>query len=512
MVDGVARNKGQFPSDSLLGNESIPKEVENASYPVFVGEGDGSDRSRRRGSEESTVALFFSLDIVNSTKYKSSTENWPTVISHLLETVVNKVNRENDLRGAHLWRVIGDETVFVLDITLESQLMSALLAIFRIVLEISASLEDGRFFSGIPKQRLDAVSTQTLAVGSSLSIRSTAWTAIICDGNPTAYENIEYRYEPNVSHTNAIVDYLGMDIDAGFRLKEYARARRLVISFDLARLIASDAGDADTYLNIIAYRKLRDVWDDKRYPIIWFHDAESYGLFFENAAVLNATFTDEDTSDEFVQEYMRRLSGDLLDEEADKYDSSTAFRYIEDEMSLGPKFARYREIFAKSGFLELRNGPDDVPLELHCAVVCCDVASRKVLVIHRTMAHETNRDKWEFGCAKASPREHLASRMVDHYRDAYGVDIELVMDGDRSNDVQPKPIAVYEVGDVPSAHKGVIFVASAAEHDFRSTITHDRRAWLTKEELFEIKPEDAVNDFHQTISTVFENFDVFFRT
>ena len=60
--------------------------------------------------------IFFSFDIVNSTKYKSATGNWPLVIRSLLDTIRERVARTDNLSDSRLWRVIGDEMIFIIPV------------------------------------------------------------------------------------------------------------------------------------------------------------------------------------------------------------------------------------------------------------------------------------------------------------------------------------------------------------------------------------------------------------
>lgn len=91
--------------------------------------------------------LFFSFDIVNSTVYKANTVNWPIIIKGLLDYIRRCVQREADLQGASLWRVIGDEMVFVYQIIDKRELYPAVDAIFRITQRVSLSIRTGKFFN-----------------------------------------------------------------------------------------------------------------------------------------------------------------------------------------------------------------------------------------------------------------------------------------------------------------------------------------------------------------------------
>ena len=52
-----------------------------------------------------------------------------------------------------------------------------------------------------------------------------------------SYDIIQTEYESDGSNI-PMVEYLGRDIDTGFRLKAYTQCRRLIVSFELACLIA----------------------------------------------------------------------------------------------------------------------------------------------------------------------------------------------------------------------------------------------------------------------------------
>lgn len=98
-------------SSILLDNEEkteIPAAVRLAQQQGFL--------SMEKQPVVPVAKLFFSFDIVNSTVYKANTVNWPIIIKGLLDYIRRCVQREADLQGASLWRVIGDEMVFVYQI------------------------------------------------------------------------------------------------------------------------------------------------------------------------------------------------------------------------------------------------------------------------------------------------------------------------------------------------------------------------------------------------------------
>ena len=123
--------------------------------------------------------LFFSFDIVNSTVYKANTVNWPIIIKGLLDYIRRCVQREADLQGASLWRVIGDEMVFVYQIIDKRELYPAVDAIFRITQRVSLSIRTGKFFNTLEEQKLQKAEIEVLKSQEILSIKAAAWIAAI---------------------------------------------------------------------------------------------------------------------------------------------------------------------------------------------------------------------------------------------------------------------------------------------------------------------------------------------
>lgn len=167
------------------------------------------------------------------------------------------------------------------------------------------------------------------------------------------------------------------------------------------------------------------------------------------------------------------------------------------------------------GNVQIKNGDDrPAPLKLHCAVVCCDIENKKILICKRGNAKEENCGKWEFGCAKARGSQHLADTIKEYYSEKFGVDIELVLDESR-DEKQSIPLAIYEVPiDAGATKKGIIFVAKVknpqAIAQYRQNDEHSSIKWVKQEELEKIAEENAVTDFHNTANIVFEKWNDLF--
>lgn len=508
--------------NSILGDFPVPAEV--ASAGVL----DSENIKEKEQMHYPKVHLFFSFDIVNSTMYKAMTGNWPLVIRSLLEDIRTRVHRIDVLFTSYLWRVIGDETIFVLPVQSETALSEAVDAVFEVTQRISISLRSGKFFDSLEDQSVQQEEINILKTQNTLSVKATAWIAVVNDKIKSPFDNIAFDYSAS-SHNQSISEFLGKDIDAGFRLKEHTQDRRLCISVELAYFLSKEGKEKN--LEIMDYTRLKGVWNENLYPIIWYYNPDIvHNCRLEMTGQdTRITFTesfryDETDKNPMVKKYFFRIHNQNGDKQnafgsneyelADSmYIAHTALQKIIADRNLQPKIEYFQKFFTNE-LLMVQSDPYAHPLELHCAVVCCDVQRRKVLITHRGSEHATNPGKWEFGCAKASSKEALMQSIVEHYRKAFGIEIELVIDRSRTEQ-QPIPIAIYELPKAASnMTKGIILVAKVSNpinpKDFRPENAHDEIRWISEDELSDY-PEDAtVRDFHNTLKTVFANFDYYF--
>ncbi|MCI7098848.1 MAG: hypothetical protein MR966_08105 [Lachnospiraceae bacterium] len=480
------------------------------------------------------VHLFFSFDIVNSTMYKAFTGNWPIIIRGLLDGIRDRVYKTNDLEACFLWRVIGDEMVFVLPIQNKNELLPAIDAIFEVTQRISISLKNGKFFDTLENQNLQKRELDMLKTQNPLSIKSAAWIAVINDSFDSPYDNVSFISAAS-SQNQIIKEYLGKDIDAGFRLKGYTQDRRLAISFELAYLILDKCNNKN--LHIMDYVRLKGVWNESLYPIIWYYNSDTVGKLYSNSVdyenANQSSFEhsfryDETDNNPLVKKYFsirnilknrsqgtnRVIDPSGLELSVGMYSNiEHALNKILRDRNLQSKF-QYIDSLLEDNDLRMKSmSPYVHPLEMHCAVVCCDVNERKIFVIHRGSEHNTNPGKWEFGCAKATSEKSLVSGIQEYYKTTYAMDVELVLDDSRI-EKQPLPIAVYEINHTGNIKKGIIFVAKTknpiSPDVFRPDGSHDKIRWITEDDLKDFSEKDTVSDFHHTIKTVFHRFDELF--
>lgn len=190
-------------------------------------------------------------------------------------------------------------------------------------------------------------------------------------------------------------------------------------------------------------------------------------------------------------------------------------KIIEDQ-KLGGKLQQIHKVIneTENDVIAVENEFDNRLLEFHCAAVCCDVDSKRVLIVKRN-----NRKffpgLWEFGCAKASVDKSLCDSIKEDYKNDFGIEIDIICDNDRE-DKEPKPLALYQVDKVDKIQKGVIVIAKIIKNSeeiddvIKKRGKHETYRWITEEDL-EIFDEPAINDFKDTLKKVFAIWSKIFK-
>lgn len=138
------------------------------------------------GRQEENVVLFFSFDIVNSTSYKMvNYYGWAQVLNLLFKELREEIQHEID--GSEMWRVLGDEAIFIVKIRNEKVLCEYINKIFRIMVSTIYKLKKGSFFK--VDDKFSMMKQQNI-----LSLKVAAWIAAVTNvgdisGNHIIQEN-----------------------------------------------------------------------------------------------------------------------------------------------------------------------------------------------------------------------------------------------------------------------------------------------------------------------------------
>lgn len=92
------------------------------------------ETDERSESRKPEVVLFFSFDIANSTSYKTvNYYGWAQVLNLLFKELRENVKKQ--INSSEMWRVLGDEAIFIVKIRDEEELREYVNKVFKIMLE-----------------------------------------------------------------------------------------------------------------------------------------------------------------------------------------------------------------------------------------------------------------------------------------------------------------------------------------------------------------------------------------
>lgn len=450
------------------------------------------NQEREELFERRSVEVFFSFDIVNSTAYKTlNFTGWSQVIIALFSKTQQLVAKK--MPSAEMWRILGDEVIFIVPIKEKNDIFVYVNSIFEILNIMVFQLKKGTFFDELGLCDFDC---NLMKMQNIISMKASAWIAVIGENlkKLEQYDNLIERFKLQEGY--GIFEFLGNDIDTGFRIKENTQDRRFAISYELAYIVSRNT-DYLKNIHIITYKRLKGVWQNRLYPIIWYYDEK----YFDGSSFEDSFYYDEKENNELVKQYFEnRVNPELGHEMYDNVEY--ALNKILVDQKLEDKFIRIDKII-KDSQADLKHLLDPkFLLKLHCVSVCYD---KKILIMKRADNREKFPGYWEFGCAKGTLEKSLAEQIEDEYRKDFGIKIRVQCNKERE-DIQPIPLAVYEVESVQGKDKGIITMAEITE-DFDianfSGDKHSKIDWISEDEIDQFS-EPAVADFKNTLKLVFE--------
>jgi hypothetical protein len=224
------------------------------------------------------LRLFLSVDLVGSTAFKQSRQEWlPALLNFYrdFDQIVHAQFRAFRQRSnapmspPEFWKSNGDEVLYTCDLVTRAQAVDAI---------------------HIWLAALSAYRCDLATLTEDLDVKSTAWIAMFPAPNSEVFfrrGGAEFRSDSSDdaimlqaemrdewyggARQDIIRDFVGPAIDTGFRLTSWARPRRLILSADLAFLLTSSytASDEPLPLHFSGGQKLRGVVGEQPYPMIW---------------------------------------------------------------------------------------------------------------------------------------------------------------------------------------------------------------------------------------------------
>ena len=206
------------------------------------------------------LRLFLSVDVVGSTAFKhrsghSDGQGWlefftsfytefPDFLAVEREKCLKKRGEAEDkLPKPTLWKALGDELIFTVVLTHQRQAETLLTAFRNAVARAITKYGHGE--NPLP-----------------ISFKAAAWLAGFPVGNAAVPINA------NETEQVTRFDFVGPQIDIGFRISGFSTPRRLAVSVELALLVLV-AGSTDLSFRYDGKRALRGVLSGRGYPVIW---------------------------------------------------------------------------------------------------------------------------------------------------------------------------------------------------------------------------------------------------
>ena len=208
--------------------------------------------------EKSPVAIFMSVDLAGSTAFKAATQGdgggpaWLPAFEAFFREVplimMGQIARafalEDEVPDCAVWKVIGDEIVFMARPRTPRETQLLVIAFYRMVINY-----DQKIFERWP-----------------LRIKGCCWAAQISGRN----REIEIPEMLGTDKDGLYMDYLGPDVDTGFRVASCGGRGQVILSSNLVQLLAGIEETEEIEeieLHYSGSRVLKGVYSGRPYPL-----------------------------------------------------------------------------------------------------------------------------------------------------------------------------------------------------------------------------------------------------
>lgn len=206
-------------------------------------------------SDHSGVALFMSVDLAGSTAFKAQaigegeSPEWLEAFEAffrevpliMMGQIAAAFAMEDEVPDTGVWKVIGDEIVFMAYPSTAREAQRLLVAFYKTVINY-----DKKIFERWP-----------------LRIKGCCWAAQISRRNRA----IEIPEMLGANTEQAYVDYLGPDVDTGFRLAACGGRGQVIVSSNLVHLVCDMEDHLGIQFHYTGRKVLKGVYNGRPYPL-----------------------------------------------------------------------------------------------------------------------------------------------------------------------------------------------------------------------------------------------------
>lgn len=419
--------------------------------------------------------LFVSFDLVNSTAFKSlHLTKWPVIFHRFYELVEHHALK--NFVNSMVWRYAGDEILF-----------------YKQIDKVSDLYEVPKIASRVIQIVLEALNLQYPETKNIIYIKSTLWIAEATfvksqdlAKSETLLSNLIINFDINQRRN---IDFLGSDIDLGFRIAKFAERNKVVVSAELAYLLYKERGTIEEECNynvldslrIVSYEQLKGIWNNRHYPIIWYYDSwdkqdEMY-LYDEhfNSEIVNK-IKNKEFSNEMSIDRLKKIFIEV--DNLDKVKSIEKCLEESNPINVLPSVSQYNLT------------------EVHCVAVCFNQDGH-ILIAKRPKDKRRYPDIWEFGCGQLKKSQDFTECLIESYKEDFGANLDFHS--------RLTPISTYLMEDDLEGRKipGIIFIATILNPDDLeekySRAIHSAIDWFNPENLGSIEESLYINDFKDTV-------------
>lgn len=207
------------------------------------------------GKDSSGVAVFMSVDLAGSTAFKSQAQGdgespqWLEAFEAffrevpliMMGQIAAAFAMEDEVPHTGVWKVIGDEIVFMAYPRSPQEARLLLVAFYKTVVKY-----DKKIFDRWP-----------------LRIKGCCWAAQISGRNRA----IEIPEMLGSDGEETYVDYLGPDVDTGFRLASCGGRGQVIVSSNLVHMMSEMQDSHGIQFHYIGRKVLKGVYNGRPYPL-----------------------------------------------------------------------------------------------------------------------------------------------------------------------------------------------------------------------------------------------------
>lgn len=410
--------------------------------------------SQQQMPPRESIILFFSFDVVNSTGYKATNKGkWMEVISEILNHIISSFSNAS-AGGYRFWKTLGDEIIYTKEIHRTDEIVDTLEFVYAKMRSLNQQIANGLL--------CDEESAKILG------IKAAVWIADISHSG-SAGDNIYTEYLINDNRRQT--EYIGPDIDIGFRVAGHSMYNHMVVSFELAYLMLQFDTSPKKRVHLLGYRELKGVWEGAPYPIIIFNgDCD--------ADIVEELNQKHPSKIESRNEFIYNLKKWKMEQNPEK---GCVFLRIANEMNLLNKINRMVEIIKQKRTVP----PHGLKLfkKVYYAALCYQLKNDELVFL---FAKRKTDDLWRFGGKTIYHNFSYVTTVKQHYQDTFGLEIDILDDTMYNN---PTPIVLTKTsfieGESPLENSSCFLAEIKSDLRNISTPSDWDVRLLTLEELLE---------------------------